>query len=445
MKISNAKFWILASLPFFILPSLVYMGLVTDFQYDLFHPAWLWQAYNQYALAIMDGRLDVPLEAIGYEGMLFNGKVYMYYGILPAVIRILISPFVDLETTSVSRLLIWFFLTTGVSITQWVVLEYFQRNSPSIRNYFLLVITSITLWFGSAHFTLVQNGSLYIEPYAFSLFLVSAYLALFARNVIFRNEVKLPLKSFALISGLALFARPNIAIFLYLATVSLLAYQFIENKDVKKSLIPLGILLIAGSLLLTINYLRFDNPFSLSAGYYAQSLIEDNRERICGYEQSGQFNLLRLLPQFLFYMNGDYGVYRDISDWLGLGFVRTEHPHAIIVQMWAIPFIALLYMIYSGGTCVSVSSDRQKLIAGLLLISLASTIAILSYVTVTIRYIADIWMPFGLALLWGHHHLSVNSEKFAAWVGNSVWFKYSFVAALLILSYFPIQFANAEE
>jgi hypothetical protein len=213
------------------------------------------------------------------------------------------------------------------------------------------------------------------------------------------------------------------------------------SKNLWQFTAPLLILFVFGICLLSINYLRFDNPFALSAGTNAASLIETSRERICGYQQSGQFNLLRLIPQFLFYMNGDYSVYRDISDWLGLGFVRTEHPHAILVQMWGLAFISLLVMVYVAANRMTSLTVRRLMIGSFMIIALLSTIIILSYVTVTIRYIADVWMPFGLAVMWGYGYLTINANRVFEYRLYSATLTSLILTVMLVLTYLPIQFA----
>src|ERR1700719_1176218 len=39
--------------------------------------------YDAQALSILNGHLDVPREAIGFEAYIYNGKAYGYFGIAP--------------------------------------------------------------------------------------------------------------------------------------------------------------------------------------------------------------------------------------------------------------------------------------------------------------------------------------------------------------------------
>jgi hypothetical protein len=54
--------------------------------------------YDAQALSMIDGRLDVPASAIGFEAFIFHGKTYGYFGIGPALLRVpLILMFGDLD------------------------------------------------------------------------------------------------------------------------------------------------------------------------------------------------------------------------------------------------------------------------------------------------------------------------------------------------------------
>ena len=94
------------------------IGLATQWTFDVFQPQFLWKAYNHYFLSMLYGHLDVPVEAIGREGGFFNSKAYMYYGLLPVIVRAILYPFVDLSQTSVSYFSVLFFTLIGHAALQ---------------------------------------------------------------------------------------------------------------------------------------------------------------------------------------------------------------------------------------------------------------------------------------------------------------------------------------
>jgi hypothetical protein len=417
MNHSDFKFWIYSVLFFFIFPIIAYWGMVTNFHYDLFHPSWLWPAYNQYLLSMLDGRLDVPLEAIGAEGFLWKGKVYMYHGILPAVARLTVLPFVDLNSVPVSRLFIWLWTIAAAGALQWVVLKHYHNSARALSQKGLLITASILIWTASAYLPIVQNGSFYQEPYAASLFLMSVFLALFARDFLFRQTPEFfHLKTYALLAALSLHARPNVAIFLYLMTALLVLFSALSERGkqealfnvrfmvklVQKAFPAMLILGFSGVVLLLLNYLRFDNPLLLAQGDYGYRLLEGGSQKFCGYQQSGSFNILRILPHAHFYLFADYEFFKSVSSSLGLGYVAKGVPETRLIASWFIPLLALIVMIGYVLRLKAWRSLKDKLVNGMFILSLLSTLLILSYGTIEYRYSADLWMPFGFAILWSY-------------------------------------------
>ena len=165
----------------FLVPAfcaLVLVGLCTNWTFNLFAPQFLWKAYNYYFLAMIDGRLNISPEAIGKEGGYFNGKAYMYYGLLPALARVVLYPFVDLSHTPTSLFFVILFTLVGLAFLQTEVNRKLFSNEKYTDGPKLLLwlTTTIVLWLGSATFIISQNGTIYHEPYAASLCIFNIFL-----------------------------------------------------------------------------------------------------------------------------------------------------------------------------------------------------------------------------------------------------------------------------
>ena len=419
---SNHRFWLFSVPVFFVLPSIFYWGVVTNFHFNLFFPDWLWPAYNQYFLSILDGRLDVPVEAIGPEGWVYKDKVYMYYGILPALARGLAYPFVNLETTPVSRLFVWLWSIGAVSVLQWVIIKKYLVSSRTKVQWFILIFFSFILWAGSVHLSIVQSASIYQEPYAASLFLIACYVALFSKDVLFNDSVSdLHLKSYALLAAMSVHARPNIAIFLYLMTVVLIIFDaYVRSKKevsgprlplgfikrfIKQAVFPMLILALGGLLLLLMNYIRFGNPFTLIDGLYGYYLLEGTTLKLCGFRESGQFNMLRIIPHAIYYFFGDYEAFKSISSFFSLGYVSVGIPENRLIVAWVWPVAAFVFMLIYQAKSIYASNIKNTLPAIYLSIAIFSALLMLSYGTIAYRYAADLWMPFLIALMWSYRKL----------------------------------------
>ena len=72
----------------FVICLLVCHWFVTWGTWRLFEPDVFGGYYDAQARAILHGRLDVPLEAVGFEAFVRDGKSYGYFGIVPSLVRI---------------------------------------------------------------------------------------------------------------------------------------------------------------------------------------------------------------------------------------------------------------------------------------------------------------------------------------------------------------------
>jgi hypothetical protein len=71
------------------LPTLAaYLGVLTVGRADLLQVHYFDDFYDAQARSLMQGRLDVPAEVPGFEGFLVDGKTYIYFGPVPALLRI---------------------------------------------------------------------------------------------------------------------------------------------------------------------------------------------------------------------------------------------------------------------------------------------------------------------------------------------------------------------
>lgn len=68
--------------------SLIFTDLVTGGTYQLFVEESFGTFYDHQASSLLHGRLDVPEEALGGEAFIHEGKVYGYFGITPALLRL---------------------------------------------------------------------------------------------------------------------------------------------------------------------------------------------------------------------------------------------------------------------------------------------------------------------------------------------------------------------
>ena len=80
--------------PFFLtaaLCSIAFTAMLTSGTFRLIYPETFCNFYDFQALSLLQGRLDVPEEALQEEAFVYAGKIYGYFGVTPALLRL---PFV---------------------------------------------------------------------------------------------------------------------------------------------------------------------------------------------------------------------------------------------------------------------------------------------------------------------------------------------------------------
>jgi hypothetical protein len=92
--------------------------------------------YDIQARALMDGHLDVPAGALNIEAFLVDGREYMYFPPLPALLRIpvlAVTDSLDGRLTAPSMLLAWLLTVTMTALLIWRVRALVRPGSPLRR------------------------------------------------------------------------------------------------------------------------------------------------------------------------------------------------------------------------------------------------------------------------------------------------------------------------
>ena len=73
-----------------------YLFLLSNSTFELFAPEMLGRAFDNMLVHLLHGEFTVDRQAIGFEAITRNGKTYAYFGIFPALLRLLAMPFTDI-------------------------------------------------------------------------------------------------------------------------------------------------------------------------------------------------------------------------------------------------------------------------------------------------------------------------------------------------------------
>ena len=97
---------------------------------DLLHSGVLSGLYDAQAHRLLEGHWDVPLDKLGFEAILVDGKTYMYFGPWPAVLRLPIAAVTDRldgELTQLSMIGAFAVLLLATSRLLWRVRRLMPR------------------------------------------------------------------------------------------------------------------------------------------------------------------------------------------------------------------------------------------------------------------------------------------------------------------------------
>jgi hypothetical protein len=384
------------------------------------------KVYDYYFLALSEGRFDIPARVATLEGHYdAEGRAYVYHGVAPVLTRAILSPFVDLRAADwVAGVSVWAFAFLGTLALHLSFRQLLASHGPKAPRLRLTwtVIGGLAVWICSPGLLLSANHSVFHEPTSVAYFCVMWSVFLYARVVFHGTEpwrVALPL---AVLAGLALLGRPQMAVGLYLG-LGLLGLTHLRRHGLARPGIMAGtvaILMAFGLGLLAFNAARFGNPLQMFGSNDAGAVqygftywgLESETEtaRMDAFIQHGTFNFGRLLPNLMLYgidlpwgaltgnpMDIEAGpinaFYRDIS--VGMGFIRVEAPRIGLLYYWA-PWIAMALV---GVVLPRAAGPRFDSPRGWIPLMATGVMAIfiLTYGTVTLRYRFEVF-PF-LAVL----------------------------------------------
>ena len=379
--------------------------------------------YNRYFLRLLEGRFDLPVRVLRYEGHYTpDGQGFLYHGIAPLLTRLATHWVVDLRQTSLAGPSIWFWAVVGTALWHVAMSQVLTSSftGEAAVHSILQGIVGAAIWFGGPGLLLVSNHSLYQEPIAIAYAMGAGVGLLLTRIVFFAMAPGRVLIIMAVLAGITVHARPNVAVGLYVVVVGLAALCLIREPRRSWPTVSAAMLLLAafGLLLLALNSVRFGEALAVH-GSFDQGSVQygavfwgwetADGPRAAAWTEHGFFNVRRILPNLFIY---SFDV--PVSDWMlrlfqawtsDLGFIFVEGPRMGMIFLWPI-WIVLAAL----GLRAKELRHPAALIgaAGFL----AAFLMMLSYAQVSLRFKADLWGLVGLLSVFG-------LAQFGRWCGPS--------------------------
>jgi hypothetical protein len=291
---------------------LVYYGaLITHGSFNFLQPEVFGLTFNSMLEHLLHGQFDVDPEAVGGEGYLREGRVYAYWGIFCAVIRLPVLAFKGGPMTDVTRLscLIAVCFAGVMKLRAAVFVRRYCQPGPVSEWAFALLAVYIVL--GGAQVGYLR-AILYQEVVFWAAALGAAFVYCAVKGIILARFTPGLLSWMALFAGLALQTRVSMGLGLYAATGFLLLALIIDaavrNESVSRRslagrlltatlsrqvLFPIAILV--GFLVATglVNFSRWGNPTKF-ADFSLYLMNEFNPDRLSRMYTYGLFNIARI-------------------------------------------------------------------------------------------------------------------------------------------------------
>ena len=294
----------------------IYYGLaLTNGSFDLLHPTNFGLTFNSMLEHLLRGEFDVDPAVVGVEGFLRDGRVYAYWGIFCAVLRLplLILPGgINTDITALSCLAgVW----VGGYWKLRSLLLVARYSRPSLERTLLVGLFGAWLVFGGAQAGFLRT-SIYQEAVFWAGAMAAAFVFLAIRGIVRGHFSAVDLSLMALLAGAAVNTRISTGIGLS-AAFSLLLLVLIA-QDVagdklslpgrlfgavsrRRVLLPLAMLALFFGAAGIVNLERWGNPFVFAdySLFIGNTLYPDRWPRIQRY---GLFSLERVPLGLIYYL-----------------------------------------------------------------------------------------------------------------------------------------------
>lgn len=271
--------------------------VVTGGTFDFFGPpAFGGFIFNDMLLRLLDGRLDLSPAVLNDEAFVRDGRSYAYFGIMPALVRLPLLPFVDLQTVQVGRLSCFLAGVVAYPALAWAVMA--AAGDRRLAWPFLVAVglSGPGLYLGLRPLVF-HEAILWAWAWA-AVFLAAAAQALFRDHSRFRPAV---LALMGAAAGACLHSRVSTGAGLYVAFSLVWGLEVLRQRRLSRGLLLAGLVAAAGvAVAMAVNQGRWGTPFSF--GDLTLQVNLGGQDRIMGIARQGAFGLWRLGTGISYYL-----------------------------------------------------------------------------------------------------------------------------------------------
>jgi hypothetical protein len=380
--------------------SAVFAWMITTGTLRFSYPEELGSFYDYQAQSLLNGRLDVPGDAIGGEAFRYGGKIYGYFGPTPALLR-MPSVILEYEFGQLTRGYMLAYFIAGLTAAYLLLLQAFRlAGAKAPPSPWIVVLFLSHVGLGSTLFFLGSRAYVFHEA-----ILCGAVFALFSCHLAL-HHLATPARRWwlwALVCGLlSLHARPPTGLFALTFLGCVAAAQLfreLRRGFTTRLLPPVGIGLLCVVGVFTFNalgYLKFES-FDGAPLRYSQPYGPERLAKIDGKN----FHAANISYGFYSYLMRPHFRGERRFPWIYLGSphpapafpkAKIDLPDHTLAIPWSMPGLFLLSTLGCAAAFVVLPTARRALVVAWVAV-LPMSVALFAAIATAQRYTGD-WIPF---------------------------------------------------
>lgn len=341
----------------------VFLWFVTLGRADLLQKRFFGNFYDLQARALLHGRWNVPNGSLAFEGIVRNGKTYIYYGPFPALLRMPVLVFshaLDGRLTQLSMLLAYSIAIFGFARLLWRARGAVRRSTALNRcEWWIVAVGTFAFGVGSS---VLFPGSVPIvyheaELWGTALALVGldAAIGVALRPSRARLVVATTLGVLAILSRPSVGLGPSFALgFIALGMLTMPSWGGASTRERVRRALPVALgAVIPVAVYAIVNVAKFGTLFSTPLDQQIFSRFNGNRQAALRVNGGSLFNLRYLATTLVQYLRPDalrarhLFPFLDFTTWrsnvfLGARFDTLDRASSITATMPALCILGVV-------------------------------------------------------------------------------------------------------
>ncbi len=384
-------------LTLYVLPA---AALLTNFDFNPFAAEQYGLVFNDMALRLTHWDFSSDPRLIRGEGFGIDGKVYAYFGIFPALLRL---PLVLLGGGGLQVARISCLLALGIFV--WANIRIAGLVIETAEKSRLSTIWIVSLLYSGPQIYLLSSAWIFHEPEFWGAAL-AALFNLFALKAGAAGHWPQDrnLAVLALLAGLTLLTRAPAGMGLY-AALSIFILMALGNVTAWRHCIPAIALAIAGlAAAATVNQARWGDPLVFAR--MDKQIIAASSHQIEVMRERGVLSPSRIPFSSFYYLSG-LPMKEQFAAYIDRNYGIVEGPRIPILL--ASPHAFLL----AGYGCIALIRSRRLASVPVILLmgQTLGALLVLSFSSLTLRYTIDLWGALGVAALVGLKSLTESPPR----------------------------------